>query len=252
MGVGQIHDQLEFVQALEVGEGRVVPGLHQGLEAGLHQGREASAQHSLLPEQVGLGLGGEGRLEDACPRAPQPRGVRLGEFGGVAGGVLVNAVQGGHSTSRHELLAHAVSRRLGRDEDHVRVLGRNDLVVVDVEAVREHQGVPRCQMRLDFAFIDIPLHRVRNQDRDDGGCLGGLGDRGHLQPIGARSLRGGASLVETHDHVGARIPQVQGVRVALASVADHGHGAPLKELGRGSVGPHCPLAHMPVPLVSSW
>ena len=121
VGVGQIHDQLELVQALEVREGGIVAGFHQRLEAGLHQRREAPAEHRLLAEQVGLGLGREGRLQDARARASQPGGVRPGELGGVAAGVLMNGVQGRHPAPGDELLAHPVPRGLGGDEDHVHV-----------------------------------------------------------------------------------------------------------------------------------
>ena len=244
--VGQIHDQLELVQALEVGEGRIVAGLHQRLESGLHQRGEATAQHRLLPEQVGLGLRREGRLEDARARASQPRRVRPGELRRAAAGVLVHPVQRRHAASGHELLAHPVPRGLGSDEDHVRVAGRDDLVVVHVEAVGEDERVARVQVPLDLGLVHVALDRVGNENRDDRGPGGGLGDGGHLEPVGPRPFRGGASLVETHHHIGARIPQVQGVRVPLAAVADDGHGSPLKKLGGGPVAPHRRLAHLPV------
>src|SRR2546429_577664 len=54
--VDQVDDQLQLVQHLEVGDLRLVTGLHQGLEPGLDQRGRATAQHGLLTEQVGLGL----------------------------------------------------------------------------------------------------------------------------------------------------------------------------------------------------
>ena len=62
--VHQVDDQLQLVQALEVGEARVVAGLDQGLEAGLDQLGGAAAEHRLLAEEVGLALVLEGRLDD--------------------------------------------------------------------------------------------------------------------------------------------------------------------------------------------
>src|SRR3954447_9977580 len=58
--VHQVDDQLHLVQALEVGRLGLVTRLDQGVEARLDQLGQAAAEHSLLAEQVGLGLLGEG------------------------------------------------------------------------------------------------------------------------------------------------------------------------------------------------
>src|SRR2546422_4254557 len=47
--VHQAHDELELVQALEVGKLGVVARRHQGLEARRDERRDAAAQHHLLP-----------------------------------------------------------------------------------------------------------------------------------------------------------------------------------------------------------
>src|SRR6266699_2293932 len=54
--VHQVHDQLELVQALEIGELGRVAGGHERLEAGRDERRDSPAQHHLLTEQVALGL----------------------------------------------------------------------------------------------------------------------------------------------------------------------------------------------------
>jgi hypothetical protein len=64
------------VQALEVRHLGLVAGLDERLEPGLHQRGEAAAQHGLLAEQVGLGLLGEGGLDDAGAGAADGVGVR--------------------------------------------------------------------------------------------------------------------------------------------------------------------------------
>ena len=77
--IHQVDDQLQLVQALEVGALGLVAGLDQGLEAHLDQGADAAAEDDLLAEQVGLGLLGEGRLEDAAAGAADPLGVGQGQ-----------------------------------------------------------------------------------------------------------------------------------------------------------------------------
>src|SRR5665647_1910020 len=55
----QVDDELELVQALEVGDLRLVARLDQGVEAGRDELGGATAEHGLLAEEVGLGLFGE-------------------------------------------------------------------------------------------------------------------------------------------------------------------------------------------------
>src|SRR2546430_16322804 len=71
----QVHDQLELVHALEVGDLRRVSGGREGLEPGLDQRGDAAAQDRLLAEQIGLRLLAERRLEHARASAADPRGI---------------------------------------------------------------------------------------------------------------------------------------------------------------------------------
>src|SRR6202521_556302 len=61
--VHQIDDQLHLVEALEVGELRLVAGLHHGGEAGLDQRGQSTAEDRLLAEKVRFGLLFERRLQ---------------------------------------------------------------------------------------------------------------------------------------------------------------------------------------------
>src|SRR2546422_790294 len=61
--IQQVHDQLELVHALEVGDLRRVSGSREGLEPGLDQRGDAAAQDRLLAEQIGLRLLADRRLE---------------------------------------------------------------------------------------------------------------------------------------------------------------------------------------------
>ena len=67
--VDQIDDQLQLVDALEIGHFRLVAGLDEGLKAGLDQGADAAAEDDLLAEQIGFGFFGEGGFDDARPGA---------------------------------------------------------------------------------------------------------------------------------------------------------------------------------------
>src|SRR5690349_1641589 len=89
--VHQVGDQLELVEALEVGEARVVTGLYQRLEASPHQLAGAAAEDGLLAEEVGLALVLEARLDDRRAAAADRRGVGEDEAVGGAGRVLAYA-----------------------------------------------------------------------------------------------------------------------------------------------------------------
>ena len=54
--VDQVDDQLQLVQAFEIGDLGLVAGLDQRLEPGVDQLGRAAAEHGLLAEQIGLGL----------------------------------------------------------------------------------------------------------------------------------------------------------------------------------------------------
>src|SRR6266540_4475345 len=122
--VDHVHDHLELVEALEVGDLRLVAGLDQRLETGLDERAGAAAQHHLLTEQVGLGLLLEGGDQRSGPGAADPAGVRPGQVPGLAGGVLSDRHQAGRALALLELAADQVTRALGRDHRHVHALGR--------------------------------------------------------------------------------------------------------------------------------
>src|SRR5690606_34366018 len=63
--VHQVDDELQLVQALEVRDFGLEAGLDERFEARLDERARAAAEHGLLAEQVGLGLFGERRLDDA-------------------------------------------------------------------------------------------------------------------------------------------------------------------------------------------
>src|SRR5205085_12416907 len=77
--VHEVDDQLEFVQALEVREPGVVPGVDERLVAGANQLGYAAAEYGLLAEEIGLGLVLEAGLDHARARAADALRVRQHE-----------------------------------------------------------------------------------------------------------------------------------------------------------------------------
>src|SRR5215218_116728 len=154
--VHQVDDQLQLVEALEVGDLRLVAGLDQGLEAGLDQRGAAAAEHRLLAEQVGLGLLLEGGHQRPGAGAADRAGVGLGQVPGLAGGVLGDRDQHGGALAALELAAHQVAGALGRDHGDVDGLRGPDVAVVDVEAVGEEQRVAGLEVGGDVAGVQVP------------------------------------------------------------------------------------------------
>ena len=73
--VHEVDDELELVEDFEVGELGLVAGFDEGFEACLDEGGGAAAEDGLLAEEVGLGLFGEGGLEDSGAGAADALGV---------------------------------------------------------------------------------------------------------------------------------------------------------------------------------
>ncbi len=120
--VHQVDDQLELVQALEVGHLGVVARLDERLEAGLDERRGAAAEHGLLAEQVGLGLLVEAscrRRRRGCRRCPWRRPARASLA--CAARVLVDGDERRDAGALEVLAAHEVAGALGGDERDVDV-----------------------------------------------------------------------------------------------------------------------------------
>ena len=64
--------------------------------------------------------------------------------------------QRGNAHAFGEQFADAMAGRFGRDHGHVDVGGRGDLPEMNIEAVREHQGLARRQVRRDVAGVKSP------------------------------------------------------------------------------------------------
>src|SRR5690606_22708345 len=152
--VDQVHDQLQFMQALEVRHFRCVPGFSQRFETGLDEFHGTAAQHGLFAEQVGFGLFAEGRFDDARAAAADSTCVRQRDVTRGTRLVLVNGNQGRHAAALVIGATHSVTGRLGGDHDDVDVFARLDLAIVHVEAMGERQG----GTSLDVAGHVIAIH----------------------------------------------------------------------------------------------
>ena len=210
------------MDALEIGVLGLVAGFHQRLEAAAHQIHHAAAQDGLLAEQVGLGLFVHGSFQDAGTGAADAGDVSQSDIIGLAGGVLLHSDQAGHTLARHILRADGVAGTLGSGHEDVHIGGGHDLLVADVEAVGEGDGLALSQVRRDVLLVHICLSLVIDEDHDDVGGLGGLGHGYHLEAVFFRHSPGFAALAQTNDHVAATVTQVHGVSMALGAVADDG------------------------------
>ncbi len=220
--VHQVHDELELVEALEVGDLGLVPGVGEGLEALQDELGGATAEHGLFAEQVGLGLLLEGGLDDPGAGEADAGRVGLGELERVAGGVLVDGDQAGRALALLVQATDDVAGRLRGGEEHVDVRGGLDEAEVDVEPVAEDQGVAGLHGVGQPVLPRGLLGGVGQQHDDDvglGGRLVGRLDR-EASLLGDRP-RGGA-LAQPDADVDAGVAQVQGVGVALRAVAEDG------------------------------
>src|SRR5439155_3111705 len=243
--VHEAHDQLQLVHALEVGDLRLVSGLAERLEPALDEGRNAAAQHRLLSKEVGFRLLGEGRLDDAGARTADALGV--GERGllRLAARVLMDGEKPRSALALDEDLAYAMTGNLGRDQREVDVLGGVDGAEADVEAVREHQGLPRTERRLHRLAVELRLAGVGGQDHDDVGFRRRAGRGKDTESLGLRPCARAASVGQAYHHLLAAVAEVQGVGVPLAAVAEDGNPQPAAvlevrilvviDLGHGSI-----------------
>src|SRR5579875_227542 len=220
--IHEVYDELQLVQTLEVGDFRLIAGLHKRLKAGFHQGRGTSAQHRLLAKQIGFGLLFKGRLDNAGARSSDRFRIGQGDIFGVSGRVLVNSDKTWHPFALGKYAPNQMPRPLWCHHKHIYIGRRHDLPKVDVEPMPEGDGVAGLEMRLDCLLIEGRLILVVDQDHDDVGLFGGLGNGQHHVPVAFGGVPR-LTWAQPHHHVYPRIAQVEGMRMPLTAIADHGH-----------------------------
>ena len=122
-----------------------------------------------------------------------------------------------------------MTRTFGRDHHHIDKIRRDDLFVVDIEAVGETQGHARTQMIPDTAFIDGTHFFIVDQHHHPVGFFDRIGGIQNLETIrfGDRGTFG--VFIKSDHYIHAAFPQILGVGVTLAAVTDHGHGQMVEE-----------------------
>ncbi len=220
--VHEVNDQLQFVQAFEVGHFRRIASFNQGFETGFNQFNGTTAQNSLLAEQVGFGLVLEGGFDDTGTTATNTRCVGQRNVFGVARSVLVDRDQVRDTAAFNELGTHGVARRFRRNHDHVEVSAWHNLVVVNREAVGEGQGGALLDVRLDFVLVQRGLELVRGQDHDQVGSSNSGSNVSYFQTMGFGLGNSGRAFTQTNSDVNAGIFQVASLCVTLGTVADDG------------------------------
>ena len=221
--VHEIDDELHFVHAFEVGHFGLVASFHQRFETGLDEGGNAAAENGLFAKEVGFRLFAEGGLNDAGARAANAFGIGQRHLQSFAGGVLLNGHEAGHAAAFRKGAAHEMTGPLGCDQEHVHIPGRNDLIEVDVEAVREEQRLALGEVRLDVVLIDGGLHFVGQKQHDEIGHLGRFLRRDRFKAVLPGQFVIGAAGALTHNNLHAGIAQVLGMGMTLAAIPDDGY-----------------------------
>src|SRR5207247_10733382 len=108
---------------------------------------------------------------------------------------------------------------VGRDHRDADVLGGVDGAEADVEAVREHQCLPRTERRLHRLAVELRLAGVGGQDHDDVGFRRRVGRGQDTESLGLRPRARAAYVGKAHHHLLAAVAEVKGVRVPQAAVA---------------------------------
>ena len=122
-----------------------------------------------------------------------------------------------------------MARALRRNHDNVNVCRRNDLLKVDIEAVRKRKAVARLEVRRDRLLIDVRLLLVRNQHHHDIARLSSFSRRHNGQAvILCLCLMLGAGTQANHN-IDTRILQIHRMCMALRAKTDDSYGLAVQQ-----------------------
>src|SRR6266478_8517654 len=218
--VNQVNDELELVEAFEIGDLGLVASFRKRFEARFDQFTHAAAEHGLFAKEVGFGLLGKGGFQNASARAAESLSVGEGKRFRRTAGILLDSQERGCSAAFGENFANAMARGFWSDHGDVDRGRRLDRTEADVESVREHKRFAWFEIWLDGVAIELGLLGVRNEDHDDvspgGGFRRGVDRQAGLFRFGAR----GAPFVEADADGNSTIPEIQGVCMTLRAVTN--------------------------------
>ena len=113
-----------------------------------------------------------------------------------------------------------MARALGGSHEHVYISGGNDLLVADVEAMGEGNGLSGSQVGADVLLVDVSGTLVVDKDHDDVSSLGCICN-GHNVEAVLGCLVPGLAVAKANDDVAAGISEVLCMGMALRAVTDH-------------------------------
>ena len=211
------------MEALEVCHLRRITCLNEYFEARLHQLANAAHEDSLLAEEVFLSLIAERRLQCAGTQSAEALCISKSEVEALARCILMNSEDNRYAGTFRVRAANEMARAFRSDHEYINICRRNDLLVMDVEAMCEDESAARLEVRSDFRLVDVGLLLIRDQDRRDVSLLDCFSDRVDLQAVLFSDLLGLGTLIEADDDVCTAVLEVQGMSMALAAIADDGN-----------------------------
>ena len=116
-----------------------------------------------------------------------------------------------------------MARCFRRDHDHVEVGTRNNLVVVNREAVREGQGSALLDVRLDFVLVQRRLELVRGQNHYQVSSGNSAGNVSYFQTVSFSFGDSGRTFAQTNSNVYTGVFQVARLSVTLGAVTNDGY-----------------------------
>ena len=219
--VDEVHDELGFVDTFEVGHFVGITGFDKGFETVLHQVNDTAAENVLFAEEVFVGFLFEGAFQHAGTGKTFGLGDGESNFTGFAGGVLLDGNEAGNAEAFHEAFAFFGTGALGSDHDDIGILRRLDFVEDDAETVGERESLSGGDVGSDLGFVDGAVHFIGQQDVDDVGAFGGIGDGKGLETVlfGSDLALAGT---DTDDDIQTGVTHAESLSTTLGAVTDHG------------------------------
>src|ERR1043166_8754672 len=220
--VHQIDQQLELVQAFEIGEFRRVTRIDQRVERRAHELRGATTKHHLLAEEIGFRFLLDGGLDQAGATTD---GAAIGERQRLrpAARVLVNGEKADIAVATQIVGAQGVAGAGRRHQYNIEIVAGPNKAEMQREAMDEKQRGALLHSGRQIACVDFGKLRVRRRQHDNVGLARGHGIAHNRKAGGPRFVRARAQLARADDDVRhAGVAQVQRMRLALIAVADDG------------------------------